>query len=91
MLIFLASCAKPVDEDRGYSQSQVSVKFRESVSKEEAYSILGSFKLKIINEQGSIFRVEVPKGIVVSEIEKKLESLSQVEYVSLIREYQIVL
>ena len=41
---------KRVDEDRGYLQNELSVKFKASVSKEEISSILSQHNSKIIKE-----------------------------------------
>ncbi len=91
-LLIIGCNEKRVDEDRGYLQNELSVKFKASVSKEEINSVLSQHNSKIIKESSdNTYRIQIPRDKTLDEMKKIFESLPQVELVSSIREVQIVL
>ena len=91
-LLIIGCNEKRVDEDRGYLQNELSVKFKALVSKEEINSIVKQYDSKIIKEStDNTYRIQIPSDKSIDEMKKIFESLPQVESVSLIREVQVVL
>ena len=92
IVLLLIGCTKPrVDEDRGYLQDQLSVKFKDAVPKDEVTSIIEERNLKILKEnQNNVYIVQIPKEKNINNTKKEFESMKQVQYASVIRQVQIV-